>query len=344
MRVKPLDAWEEVGEEAWNQLWAASAKKLLFLSWQWQTNWWDAFGGERRLRLLRVGNDAGGLVGVLPLYEEKQGAWTLVGGADVSDYLDLLVLPGREGEVWGALLHHLASDNAALTLHSVPASSETVSLLPRLGPAHGFSVKVEREERCPVLDLPGSWEGYLSSLNGKERHELQRKMRRFERLLPGVTLRCRRAVDQLDDHMTAFLSLHRKSKRGKARFMDERMERFFRRMTHEFAGKGWLCLWLLEVRDVPLAALLCFDDGETVSLYNSGFDPERGELAPGIVLTAYAIREAIREGRRRFDFMRGEEPYKYAFGAKPEDVMRLTLAMSDQPSVIGTLPPGRGRS
>lgn len=335
MRVKPLDAWEEVGEEAWSQLWAASAKKLLFLSWQWQTNWWDAFGIERRLRLLRVGNDEGGLVGLLPLYEERQGAsWTLVGGADVSDYLDLLVLQGREEDVWGALLHHLAADNAALELHSLPAGSPTRSLLPKLAPTHGFAVTVEREERCPVLALPGSWAGYLSSLSGKERHELQRKMRRLERLLPGVTLRCHRAIDRLDDQMTAFFWLHRKSKRGKARFMDERMERFFRRMAHEFAEKGWLCLWLLEVRDVPLAALLCFDDGETVSLYNSGFDPERGELAPGIVLTAYAIREAIAQGRRRFDFMRGEEPYKYAFGAKPEDVMRITLAISNQPSAI----------
>src|SRR3990170_4597640 len=137
MKVKPLDAWEEVGEEAWNQLWAASATKLLFLSWQWQTNWWDAFGGGRRLRLLRVGNDDGVLAGLPPLYEEKQGApWTLVGGADVSDYLDLLVLPGREGEVWGALLHHLASDNATLDLHCVPAGSPTLSLLPKLAPSH----------------------------------------------------------------------------------------------------------------------------------------------------------------------------------------------------------------
>jgi CelD/BcsL family acetyltransferase involved in cellulose biosynthesis len=136
--------------------------------------------------------------------------------------------------------------------------------------------------------------------------------------------------------MTTFFTLHRKSTRPKTQFMDEPMERFFRTMAHEFAEAGWLRLTFLETQGEPFAVLLCFDDGDTVSLYNSGYDPERSALAPGIVLTAYAIGEAIAAGRRRFDFLRGEEPYKYAFGAKPHDVMRIKLAISSQRSAFSS--------
>ena len=344
MNVKLLESWGEVGEAEWNRLWAGSAVKVPFLTWQWMTCWWMAFGGGFQLKLFRVNDDDGALVGLLPLYNGQGKSLRLVGGVDVSDYLDLVVKRGCEETVWNALVESLAAGRVTLELHCVPATSPTHAVLPRLAGCHGFSPTIEREERCPVLDLPNSWDAYLASLSGKDRHELQRKIRRLTRVLPEVTFRSQRSLEGLDNQMKTFSDLHRKSKRGKAHFMDDRMEQFFLSIAREFASLGWLCLWFLEVRGDPLATLFCFDDGHTISLYNSGFDPGYAELAPGIVLTAHAIREAISCGRRRFDFLRGEEPYKYQFGAKPEDVMRITLTISDQPSVIGTLPPGHGRS
>ncbi|HLC40872.1 MAG TPA: GNAT family N-acetyltransferase [Methylomirabilota bacterium] len=339
MNVKLLESWSEVGEAQWHRLWATSTVKVPFLTWQWMTCWWAAFGEGSQLKLFRVTDDDDALVGLLPLYEDAHDkSLRLVGGVDVSDYLDLVVKRGCEERVWSALLEHLAAGRATLELHCVPAASPTLTVLPGLAERHGFSLAIEREERCPVIDLPNSWDGYLSSLSGKERHELQRKTRRLTRIVPEVNFRAQRTVEKLDDQMTAFSTLHRKSKRRKARFMDDRMERFFRRIAREFASLGWLCLWVLEVRGDPLAALFCFDDGQTVFLYNSGFDPGYAELAPGIVLTAHAIREAIAGGRQRFDLLRGEEPYKLQLGAKPEDVMRITLAVSNQQLAISTNP------
>ena len=54
----------------------------------------------------------------------------------------------------------------------------------------------------------------------------------------------------------------------------------------------------------------------SVGLYNSGFDPAHAELAPGIVLLAHVIRDAIERGVPVFDFLRGEEPYKYGLRAR----------------------------
>jgi len=75
-----------------------------------------------------------------------------------------------------------------------------------------------------------------------------------------------------------------------------------------------------------VAAFLCLEFGGSVGLYNSGFDPARAALAPGIVLLAHVIRDAIDRGFPVFDFLRGEEPYKYGFGPSPEDVLNVRVA------------------
>ena len=42
-------------------------------------------------------------------------------------------------------------------------------------------------------------------------------------------------------------------------------------------------------------------------------------------MSATAIRAAIAAGRRRFDYLRGDEPYKYEWGAIGEPIQRLLV-------------------
>ena len=78
-----------------------------------------------------------------------------------------------------------------------------------------------------------------------------------------------------------------------------------------------------------VASFLCLEylasPGGSVGLYNSGFDPLHAKLAPGIVLLTHVIRDAINRGVPEFDFLRGEEAYKYAFGPTPQDLFRVRV-------------------
>ncbi len=249
----------------------------------------------------------------------------LVGGVDVSDYLDLIAPAGLEEEVWQALLQHRAGEAAEWDLHAIRATSPTREIVPRLGAGAGLGVEVETEDRCPVLELPASWDAYLEGLSGKDRHELRRKMRKLERELPGTSVRSHAAFEGWDAALAEFLRLHRLSKVGKARFMDERMEAFFQDATRALAAAGWARLWFLDWNGVGVASFLCLEYAGSVGLYNSGFDPAHAKLAPGIVLLAHVIRDAIERGVLVFDFLRGEESYKYAFGPKPHDLFRIRV-------------------
>jgi CelD/BcsL family acetyltransferase involved in cellulose biosynthesis len=133
------------------------------------------------------------------------------------------------------------------------------------------------------------------------------------------------AREEVESRFDEFLTLHRQSRVGKARFMDERMEAFFRRVASRLTETGGFRLWLLEAPGGPLASFLTLEWDGTVGLYNSGFRPEAAALSPGLVLLTHVIRDAIERGRQRFDFLRGEERYKYEFGPTPEDVYTVTL-------------------
>jgi CelD/BcsL family acetyltransferase involved in cellulose biosynthesis len=319
------DRLEVVGSEAWTALHADSGLRSPFLSWTWQREWLAAFGAGRRLALHTVTDDGGRLLAVLPLVELAPDRLMLAGGADVSDYLDLLARRGHEEEAWRALLDARTADRATWELHAVPDASPTVRALPALAAAAGLAASASVEERCPVLTLPESWDAFLAALPKKHRHELTRKLRRFEREVPDGRVVWETTPAGIERRLDGFLALHRASREGKAKFMDARMETFFRRAIGALASTGGARLALLEGPAGPMASFVTLEWDGSVGLYNSGFAPAQAALSPGLVLLAHVVRDALERGRRRFDFLRGEERYKYEFGPTPEPVHLVTI-------------------
>ncbi len=88
---------------------------------------------------------------------------------------------------------------------------------------------------------------------------------------------------------------------------------------------GWLQLAFLEINGEKAAAYLNFDYQDHIWVYNSGIDIRFRELSLGWVLLGFLIQWAIEHGRQSYDFMRGDEEYKYRFGAKDRRVMRLQV-------------------
>jgi CelD/BcsL family acetyltransferase involved in cellulose biosynthesis len=107
--------------------------------------------------------------------------------------------------------------------------------------------------------------------------------------------------------------------------MDDRMEGFFRGVVTALAAEQGARIWLLDTEAGPIASFVTLEWDGTVGLYNSGFRPERAALSPGLVLLTHVVRDAIERGKRRFDFLRGEERYKYDFGPTPDDVYAVRI-------------------
>jgi CelD/BcsL family acetyltransferase involved in cellulose biosynthesis len=81
-------------------------------------------------------------------------------------------------------------------------------------------------------------------------------------------------------------------------------------------------LW---VGDRRVAASIHFETPDSILYYNAGIDPESFAFSPGVVLVECLVRRALETGRTRLDFMRGNEPYKYEWGARDEPIQRLLV-------------------
>ncbi len=339
-------------QRLWNGLLSQGASDTLFLTWEWQRAWWAAFGEGKDLRLLAMRDGRGELVAIVPLFVQEtlldssaslpvinvenpitmpntrpERTVHLVGGSEVSDYLDVLAAADVNRDAWSAALDLLGQfeDWQIIDLRSLPAASPTVSAVAELARARGWDVMQAREDVCPVLDLPATWDGYLAErLDKKKRHELRRKMRKAEREVDVHWYLVE--PHNLDVGLQVFFELHRASDPEKDTFMTDRMESFFGDVAAAARDNGWLRLAILRFEGHAVASYLCFDYGGARLVYNSGFDVSTyAYLSPGIVLMGHLIEDAIERGLQRLDFLQGDERYKYDLGALDTEVVRILI-------------------
>jgi hypothetical protein len=321
---------EDISGEEWDFVLSRSFRPSPFLSRHFLAPWARtfAFGHSKRIyRWVRNGETAGFLF--LCLCDDEAG-WELLGGEQVSDSLDAVVVSGGEAGFWSEFLSRSRDllSTRPLLLPNLVEGSPSIACLPRVCAELGYSFRLEEMDRSPYVPLPSSFEEYLRLLGTKERHELRRKIRRASAAAPGLSFRVTQTREEFEQDFPSFIALHRLSHTGKAEFMDDRMAGFFRDMAEGFLSSGRLRLVSLSGEGVVMASALQIEWDGALLLYNSGFDPNYREVSPGLVLLARCIEDAIRHGFREYDFLRGKERYKYDLGGRDRIVYRAIIRVS----------------
>lgn len=313
----------------WDGLARRSMTDTPFQSLAYQRAWWEHLGpGE--LHTLAVRDPADALLG-LGCFFLKHDRLHFNGCVEETDYLDIIAPADQADTVWRAILDWLdqaeQADCQGFHLCNIPAASPSRQILPILAAERGFSFATEVQEVCPVIDLPTSFDAYLDSLDRQQRHELRRKLRRAE----GAEARLKpiTAPDALPEAVDTFLGLLQKSTPEKSGWLNAGRRAVFHATAQAALAADTLQLLFLEVEGQPVAALFNFDYKGRIWVYNSGLDPEaHAYLGPGVVLTALSIEQAIVAGRHTFDFLRGNETYKYRFGAQDTQIYRIIMQRS----------------
>jgi CelD/BcsL family acetyltransferase involved in cellulose biosynthesis len=321
----------EILAPEWENLLERAVSAPFFMCPTYQRIWWKHLG-QGELRLIAVRTDEGLLVGLASLYERTAAAGhkelSFTGCVDVSDYLDVLVDADYVEPVYTAWLDALSREETVwdgMYLCSLPVNSPTHGRLAEVMRARGWRAEVAQQDVCPVITLPATWEEYLAAIDKKQRHEIRRKIRRIESEAETRWYVIDSAAE-LEPAMDSFIALHQKSTQDKEDFWSDELIAFFKEIVTECARAGWLKLYFIEVNGVQAASMLCFDYRNEFLLYNSGYDPAQfATLSPGNVLTSYTIEHAIELGRTRYDFLRGDEIYKFRFGAIAEPVYDLRV-------------------
>lgn len=334
--IQSNDEFEALAVE-WNHLLDCSASHVPFLRHEYLSAWWRTLGGGEwahgELYIVTARHEDGSLCGVAPLFytreHEGQPALLLLGSIEISDYLDIITCPEHAAAFVEGLLDHLASPQApawkSLDFYNLLDSSATLPALEASATRRGWAYTSQRLQHCPYIPLPGDWETYLAGIDKKQRHEIRRKMRRAEGNEEPVRWYIVQDEASLDSEIEAFLGLMAQDPE-KNQFLTEIMRLQMRISVKNAFRAGWLQLAFLEVNGKKAAGYLNFDYKDHIWVYNSGIDFSYGPLSPGWVLLGYLLQWANENKRLAFDFMRGDEEYKYRFGGIDRFVMRASIS------------------
>ena len=356
-------AFASIPEETWDALadrmpWATPFSRHCV-----QRAWWDAYGATAHDQTLIVADEADPetIVGIVPLMHRHElepgdvAARTTIrhqpgsvlrpvpaaapavffGASYHADYATVLAAPDDLGAACEAVVEALAAQDPerwdVVDLRRLrsgdPAVDALVAAFEWAAPKARWLVTREREDVCPVVTLaPGvDFDGYLATLDKKERHEIRRKIRRAE---AAGDVRLEPSANPIDD-LDAFVELHQKRWGVEGLFPPTKggaaSRRFFAGLFEDCAPSGIVDLSFLTVGGRRVAAGVTFDDGQSVYYYNAGVEPDARELSPGVVMVALYIQRAIELGRTRLDFLRGDEPYKYEWGGVDAPIERLLV-------------------
>jgi CelD/BcsL family acetyltransferase involved in cellulose biosynthesis len=323
-------------EKEWNDLLAISASHVPFLRHEYITAWWQGLGGGEwsrgELYVVTARQDQGELMGIAPLFitnnRDGEPALMLIGSIEISDYLNIITRPEDTSVFLEALLQHLIGDQAPgihlLDWYNLLESSPTVSAMQAAAEKLGWSYSQQLLQHCPYIPLPGDWEKYICNIDKKQRHEIRRKMRRSEEYYLPVRWYITDEGNKLEQEVDDFLQLMANDP-DKAKFLTPAMRAQMHSIVQAAYKAGWLQLSFIEVNGKKAAGYLNFDYMNHIWVYNSGLDFQYSELSPGWVLLGYLLEWANEHQRQYFDFMRGDEEYKYRFGAIDRRVIRLLV-------------------
>ena len=334
--IRQLPSSGELASE-WNELLKNSASDVPFLRYEYLQAWFQTLGGgewsEGDLYVVTGRRPEGSLAGIAPLFfttnREGEPALMLLGSIEISDYLDLIAPQEDLEEFVESLFVHLAGPESpgwqTLDWWNFLESSPTLPILKEAAGRRGWKYTQEILQHCPYIPLPGDWETYLQEqVDKKQRHEIRRKMRRAESYEEPIRWYFVENESTLDAEIEAFMDLMANDEQ-KAKFLTDAMRRQFRLGTWAAWRAGYLQLAFLTIGAVKAAGYINFDYENHIWVYNSGLNFSYGSLSPGWVLLGYLLQWANENRRKVFDFLRGDEEYKYKFGGIDRRVLRVKI-------------------
>jgi CelD/BcsL family acetyltransferase involved in cellulose biosynthesis len=313
--IEPLAGFDDVPPD-WPSL--AERSGNVFATPEWLTLWWKHFGEDRPLRLYAARDDDR-LVALVPLYlwRSRRPRTLRFAGHGPSDLMGPVCDPADRATAAAALERALAGGGWDVLLAERLPSAEVLPTALR-------AREVQREP-SPALRTDGmSWDDFLASKSSNFRQQARRR----ERKLAGeheLRFRLCDDPDRLDADLEVLFRLHdeRWEELGSGALSEQRAA-FHREFARAALERGWLRLWLLELDGQPAAAWYGLRFAGRELYYQAGRDRAYDRHGVGFVLLVHTVREAMNDGMREYDFLRGAEDYKDRFTA--DDTVVRTFA------------------
>jgi CelD/BcsL family acetyltransferase involved in cellulose biosynthesis len=293
---------------------------------QWLLTWWRHFGNGQLHVLVFREKDA--MVGIVPCFRHKWNGlrqMTLI-GSGISDYLEPAIDPQSCPAILNCLGDHLEAEMDWDICDWQDLSIDTP--LRGLESEGNFELTSASDLPCSEIRLEGTFDEFQNA----RPKDLKRNLRRYGKKAEATgSVHFEVVKEARPELIKALIDLHdaKWQRRGEPGMIQANgSAEFLCEVVCKFARGDMLRFFSLRFRDQIAAIILAFPYGSTMFGYLSAFDPEHEALGFGRTLLLEAIRYCYQNGYGAWNFLRGDEPYKFWWGAQiiPKCRVRLIRA------------------
>ncbi len=327
---------------SWNDLLERSMNDNVFLTWEWISTWAATYLSGSELFVIAVYDD-GSPVAIAPLWLQRRrtaGAFPVrvlrfLGSSGVcSDYLDVIVQ--KKGyatwldAIWNHLFGKLRSQWDILEYADAPSDSKPLAQFYRSADEDErcLARQIVRTELCPYMTLPDRADQLLTRVSRTRRYTINHSRKRLSEL-GELHIRTCEHPDQVSETLARLKDLNTRSWRERGQpgsFSTSEFTRFHSNMAEISLQRNWLLLCSLWVGGQYLGSFYGFAYHGVLYFYIMSVEKsDEKRVNTGDVLLSHCMEEGIRRGCRTFDFLRGDEPYKYRWTESDHRLLTLQI-------------------
>lgn len=324
------DDWQKLAPQ-WNALLDESASASVFLTWEWLSAWAECCLAENRRLFIVTFHEKDTLLGIAPFHINcnKTGIFTVreirfLGAPEAgSDYLDVFSRRGREKDVTDALYDFLMGEGKqawdVMRLQDIPADALFLLHFLKRIQAEGKFAEIAYSSYCPVANLRGAEDGFPLniSLRRKKRFKQELGILSRETNVEHAVIKGNRT-----DGFEEFFRLYEEKSGRPGKNLRSILQCFSGRCN----GDSPIKIDLLSVNGQAVAGLLHLQYKNTIAIYLMAVDKEfNPKISLGNLLVGKCIKNSIDEGYEAYDFLKGEESYKFHWSTEGRSTMQLNF-------------------
>jgi CelD/BcsL family acetyltransferase involved in cellulose biosynthesis len=330
--VQIVDTYDALSDfrKGWEDLLAVSSVDSIFLTWEWIATWAGNFIDKGKKLFVLIVRNKGAIVCIAPWYMNRvrYGPFHLrsiefLGTPEAgSDYLDVITKSGKEQYsahcLYAYLMNAIPSEWDCIHFRDVPANSIFLNNFIDKFHADGKYVQVSRGAYCPFVKLPKTKEEFLVSMRSHRRRQHNRHWRIIRN--DGDVEYAKVEDPHQNGRFGEFLEFY-EDQWGKR---SERYRAFMNAFIRLAGEKGWLEVEYLRQGEKYIAAILHMTYNKTKYSYLTAVDKRfNRRVSAGNVLIGLALQDAIERNMEIYNFLRGDEPYKYHWANSGEQLLEF---------------------
>ena len=311
VKLKIFDKFDGELEKLWTSIKVENDNP--FLNYEINKTWFDIFGENSNLKIFSDNENF-----IAPMYFQKNVAY-LCGGQDLFDYHDFISNQNVNKDLIKQLFDEILDKINLVELNSIVSGSKLHKYIIEL--EKEYEINYINEDVCPIIKLPNTFENYLLQLSKKNRHEIRRKIRKFENNLEFEIVET--DSNNVEEHLIEFLRLM-KLNPEKRNFLNQSRIEFMSRVIKYAILSNTGNLTFIKIKNEMVATSFEFKNNDKLFVYNSGYNDNFSEYSVGLLNHIYNIKNKVSK-YKFIDFLRGSEEYKYRIGCINQDLITIKI-------------------